>query len=91
MYFNCDFFVSLQSASVKNSVQNDTKLVDNYNELPERTSRLLQCVNEAIWRYEVVQRDIFHEKNSCIDHHKNKPHLLRSQCSTSSSGISLFS
>lgn len=63
-----------------------TNELDSYNELPGRTSRLLQHINEAIWRYEVVHRDIFQKRLNLIDKHRTKPHLLLSQHSTSSSG-----
>ncbi|XP_054713463.1 zinc finger FYVE domain-containing protein 26-like [Uloborus diversus] len=59
-------------------------LIKNY-ELPERASKLLQYINEAIWRYEVVKSDIFQESSSSSSLQKRKTHLLPYQFSTSSS------
>ncbi|GFU59897.1 zinc finger FYVE domain-containing protein 26 [Nephila pilipes] len=54
-------------------------------ELPERASRLLQYVNEALWRYEVVKSGIFQGTFGMSPLQKKKPYLFQSQISASSS------
>ncbi|GFS43562.1 zinc finger FYVE domain-containing protein 26 [Trichonephila inaurata madagascariensis] len=54
-------------------------------ELPERASCLLQYVNEALWRYEVVKSGIFQGTFGMSPLQKKKPYLFQSQLSASSS------
>ena len=86
LYFSVYIFQLQEASSKKCDMESITKQSDFYNDLPGRTSRLLQHINEAIWRYEVVHRDIFQVRLNLIDKHRSKPHLLYSQHSTSSSG-----
>lgn len=85
-YFLLHTFQLQEAPNRKWETENATKQPDFHNDLPGRTSRLLQHINEAMWRYEVVHKDIFQKRLNLIDKHRTKPHLLQSQHSTSSSG-----
>ncbi|GBM82852.1 Zinc finger FYVE domain-containing protein 26 [Araneus ventricosus] len=77
--------ISVEKTESKDKSDGDTKLSISSRELQERTSRLFQYVNEALWRYEVVKSGIFQGTFGTSPLQKKKPYLLQSQQSASSS------
>ncbi|XP_015911906.2 zinc finger FYVE domain-containing protein 26 isoform X1 [Parasteatoda tepidariorum] len=77
--------VSPTSENMPSLTKTNSFLSISNSELPERISKLLQYINEAIWRYEVVKSEIFRERYGVFSLLKKK-HLINSTSASSSDG-----